>query len=71
MVHLTSLPGQGLGFTPLKATMKSWAYAGLVLRALQNVGSAGLVVSPGLHGSEDFPHSSGMPTLISAFQVWL
>lgn len=42
------------GLDPLKATMKFWAYAGLVLRALQHVGSAGLVVSPGLHGSEDF-----------------
>ena len=40
------------GLDPLKATMKFWAYAGLVLRALE--GSAGLVVSPGLHGSEDF-----------------
>ena len=71
MVLLTSLPGHGLGFIPLKAALKSWAYAGILLRAFQNVGSAGLVVSPGLHGSEDFPHSSGMPTLTSAFQVWL
>lgn len=51
--------------------MKSWAYAGLVLRALPHVESADLVVSPGLHGSEDFPHSSGIPTVISAFQAWL